>query len=94
MPRRCEVIETSDGLRMIVCSSGQSKPQKCTYCDRPSVALCDWPIGDGKTCDKPLCRIHAVKPIPTFGKPDTDDIDYCPDHYHLYKKDMLEIKYD
>jgi hypothetical protein len=36
--------------------------------------LCDYPVGNGKTCDKPMCAKHST----SGGK----DIDYCPDHKH------------
>ncbi len=28
------------------------------------------------------------------GKPETGDTDYCPEHYAMYKAQMLEIKKD
>jgi len=82
-----------DGTVMILCHSGsRPKPGKCAYCDRPHIALCDWLlIKEKRTCDKPLCKIHAMKPIPEFGK--VTDIDYCPDHYQQYKQQMLEVKH-
>lgn len=44
-------------------------------CGCVGAALCDYPVGEGKTCDRILCRDtpcgHHVGP----------DIDYCRDHY-------------
>jgi hypothetical protein len=38
----------------------------------PSTKLCDFPIGNGKTCDAPICDRHATGAGP--------DIDHCPVH--------------
>jgi hypothetical protein len=94
MPRYGERRVLPDGTVMFIYYSGpRMKPQKCYYCSRPHEFLCDWLlVTDKKTCDRPLCKVHAMKPIATFGKPETADIDYCPEHYQLYKKDMMEIK--
>lgn len=54
----------------IVCS----RPKKCSYCQNNSVALCDYPKSDGKTCDAPLCQMHRWHP-----KID-EDKDYCRIH--------------
>jgi hypothetical protein len=51
-------------------------------------------MGKGKTCDQPLCRRCAGHPIPEFGKPESAEIDYCPEHYGMYKARMLDIKKD
>ena len=95
MPRWCEERRMEDGSVMILCHSGNiPKPEKCDYCDRPHISLCDWIIEYGlenPTCDKKLCKIHAMKPIPEFGNPH-QDIDYCPEHYALYKKNLMEVK--
>jgi hypothetical protein len=31
----------------------------CRECAHESEFLCDYPVGDGKTCDAPLCDVHA-----------------------------------
>jgi hypothetical protein len=41
-------------------------------------SLCDWPIGDGKTCDLPLCDDHAR----AVGM----DRHMCPVHYPIWVK--------
>src|SRR3546814_12061600 len=30
----------------------------CTECAAPSDNLCDYPVGDGKPCDRQLCAVH------------------------------------
>ena len=69
----CQRVRLKDGSFMIVCSSGKKhKPQQCSYCWEDSVVLCDYPVADGKTCDKPCCRQHAR----VVG----ENMDYCQDH--------------
>ena len=44
------------GGKPIGFACGPRRPQsKCHYCSRPSSNLCDFPAGDGKTCDRPIC---------------------------------------
>lgn len=47
----------------------------CYRSDQFAVALCDWPMGDGKTCDIPLCERHRVSQ-----GGELQDIDFCPEH--------------
>lgn len=41
----------------IVCGNRQ----KCRDCGGVSRFLCDHPVGDGKTCDRPMCGEHATE---------------------------------
>lgn len=72
--------------------------QRCAYCFRPATILCDWLWLDGKgliedadcpsTCDKPLCKTHAVNQGTMFvcGKKGTiETTDYCPPHATQHK---------
>lgn len=47
--------------------------QHCAECGAVSDALCDFPVGDGKTCDRPLCEYCAKQVAP--------DIHYCAGHH-------------
>ena len=69
-----------------VCGSGI----KACGCGRYAEYLCDWPLGKGKTCDAPLCEIHAISQ--GFGRsnqlrlfdnaPDPKtEIHFCPTHH-------------
>jgi hypothetical protein len=49
-----------------------SRPKKCRWCAYHGSRLCDFPVGDGKTCDAPMCGKHARRI--------DDKTDYCPDH--------------
>ena len=40
--------------------------------------LCDFPVGNGKTCDRPVCEDHAYEVAP--------DIHYCAPHYNEWMK--------
>lgn len=84
----CEHLKmrTEDGreINAIVCMRGR-RPKFCSvgFCNKPSVALCDYPVerkGKRATCDSPMCEQHR-HPVP--GQPDTD---WCEGHYHLDKK--------
>ena len=46
---------------------------RCAYCNEKSTKLCDHPIGGGRTCDKPMCNLHATR----GSKPNTD---FCREH--------------
>lgn len=52
----CDRVRLPGGGTAIVCSSRKRK--RCE-CGRPATLLCDWKIGDGKTCDAPICTICA-----------------------------------
>ena len=57
---------------VIVCTRGRYIA-KCQVCKkRPHTKLCDFPRGDGRTCDKKLCDGCAV----VVNK----EPDYCPEH--------------
>ena len=47
----------------------------CSLCGRVADHLCDYPMGDGKTCDARLCVDHRRQ----MGG-DAQDIDFCPAH--------------
>jgi hypothetical protein len=71
----CERIQLPNGGFAIICRGGHRSKirRKCSAnCGRWSSKLCDWPTGNGKTCDRPLCDECAVK----GGR----EIDFCPSH--------------
>jgi hypothetical protein len=78
MPRTGFWMKMPDGSPVHVYGDfPTSKP--CAVCGRSGGFLCDFPTGKGtKTCDRSLCRQHAIK------RPAVDgDIDYCPEHAKL-----------
>lgn len=48
----------------------------CTECAAPGENLCDYPVGDGKTCDRSLCDEHS--------KGVAADTHYCRDHWIMW----------
>lgn len=78
----CQVIhgQTGDGgeFTAFVCSRGRGRRSNMGLClvngcATPAEVLCDWPVGQGKTCDRKLCRRCAKR----VG----DNLDYCPGHW-------------
>ena len=68
----CEMHTMKDGTRLILCSRGRQERVKCAFCGRPATFYCDYSIGNGKTCDKPICR----KCRTAIGV----ELDVCPHH--------------
>jgi hypothetical protein len=56
---------------MVICSRGQKRPPKCSWCANVSTKLCDYPVSRGRTCDAPMCDAHAKK--------QGANLDTCPD---------------
>ena len=69
----CEVVRWGDGA-VILCGRSRRKAPKCwvAHCKFSSTKECDWPLGDGKTCDRHICDGHADEVGP--------DRHYCPAH--------------
>lgn len=63
----------SAGQTMFVC--GDLGPH-CAQCAAASEVLCDYPVGEGLTCDRSLCQTHAV----TVG----EDLHYCSAHHAMW----------
>ena len=66
------IIDLPNGGRAFVCVRGPHRNKVCSVCRGPGDKLCDFPLGGGKTCDKPLCSRCAVHTEP--------DTDVCPSH--------------
>lgn len=60
----------SKGRRGFIC--GDLGPH-CTNCGTVGDVLCDYPVGDGKTCDRQICQgcAHLIGP----------DLHYCIPHF-------------
>lgn len=48
----------------------------CTDCAAIGDLLCDYPVGDGKTCDRPMCEDHGAE----IGF----DLHYCHAHHAMW----------
>lgn len=73
----CSRRKLKDGGIMIICGPGVTH-SPCRECGYDSDFLCDFPVGEGKTCDANLCRDHAHEVAP--------GIHYCPSHFQEWKK--------
>lgn len=66
----CYVLHDRDGKPLgYIC--GELGPH-CGCCGGVSEFMCDYPVGDSKTCDRHLCEFHATEVAP--------DVHYCPGH--------------
>ncbi len=54
----CHHVKLPGGATAIVC--GPKPRAKRCKCGKPATLLCDWKIGDGKTCDDPICPNCAL----------------------------------
>lgn len=51
--------------------------QHCVDCGDVGTNLCDFPVGDGKTCDRAICDFHAHEVAP--------NVHYCDAHHAEWK---------
>lgn len=77
----------ADGVQGILCGVRAPRPALCSQkalvrrsrwpgtppdrCPFPAVALCDYPLGNGKTCSAKICGEHRMK---------AGQLDHCPAH--------------
>lgn len=50
----------------------------CADCAALGIFLCDYPVGEGKTCDRPICEDHANEVAP--------EVHYCQGHMKLWQE--------
>ena len=60
-----------------VMTCGTAPLEPICSCGYVADYLCDWPVGDGKTCDLPLCEVCAHE----IG----DDKHACEIHWHEFQ---------
>ena len=68
----CAVIRLKDDRKMIMCGKGVTR-EPCRECGCEAEFLCDYPVGNDKTCDAKLCWKHAHEVSP--------GIHYCESHF-------------
>ncbi len=84
----CEWLKTADGAVIHINRGRSRKKLQCKFCrvTYTEGKLCDFPVGQGKTCDAQMCDRCAS----TIGRQSTDvgngmrklndTIDVCPIH--------------
>ncbi|MDQ1344853.1 MAG: hypothetical protein QG586_383 [Pseudomonadota bacterium] len=68
-------MKTNEETPLWICGAGE--PEHVCSCGFVSDLLCDYPMGDGKTCDLPLCS--------TCAKQIGEDKHLCEIHWHEWK---------
>jgi hypothetical protein len=74
----CQRIRVAGSLAWLCGDFEDDDNNPCSECGIMAAIICDFPIGDDKTCDRLLCKECAVKI--------RGDIDYCPSHAKEYGK--------
>lgn len=69
----CYLERMADGGTMFLC--GDLGPP--CHCGAVGGFLCDYPVGEGRTCDVALCASHAYEVAP--------EIHYCAGHLTLWE---------
>ncbi len=71
----CYRVPMKDGGHMVMCGD---LGDHCSNenCSDVSGFLCDYPVGEGKTCDLPLCASHAYEIAP--------NLHYCAAHFAMW----------
>lgn len=74
----CTRVRLPNGLKAIVCSSGQLPLRHPCACGKAAPFQCDWKLGGRKTCDRYICARHAQEVGP--------DKHLCPEHQVAYRQ--------
>ncbi len=69
----CYHMTDKHGARIHICGDLGAH---CSDCAWLAEVLCDYPVGDDKTCDRSLCRGHA--------KEIGENVHYCKVHYEMW----------
>lgn len=68
----CKWIQLDDGTTVHLKLSNPRRT-KCRFCKKWwGSRLCDFPLGNGRTCDAPMCPACATRT--------GEDADLCPNH--------------
>ncbi|WP_432262812.1 hypothetical protein [Cupriavidus sp. TMH.W2] len=71
----CEAKSRSAGQTFFICGE---LGQHCADCAAVGAFLCDYPVGEGKTCDRPMCADHAHE----IGH----ELHYCAAHHQMWRE--------
>jgi len=70
----CRAKEGTAGQTVFICGD---LGDHCADCSALGEFLCDFPVGDGKTCDRPICEEHAHEIAP--------ELHYCDAHLKMWQ---------
>ncbi|CAG9184416.1 hypothetical protein [Cupriavidus pampae] len=70
----CTAKNRTAGQNSFLC--GELGPH-CADCADVGAYLCDYPVGDGKTCDRSMCDSHAHEIA--------HELHYCDAHYKMWE---------
>lgn len=79
---RCIVEESAEGNLRFFCYS--EPVPVCADCPGPGDYLCDYPVGEDKTCDRQMCEVHAHQIA--------EEVHYCDAHFEMWQKFVTEGK--
>jgi hypothetical protein len=71
----CIICKNANDETVFICGE-KIKPDPCRDCNCEADYLCDYPVGNDKTCDARLCKTHAAEIAP--------NIHYCNYHYKKF----------
>ena len=74
----CNITKTRDGEKLFMCGEKMLQLDVCADCRYVADILCDYPVGDGLTCDRNLCADCAVEVAP--------NLHYCKPHFEMWKQ--------
>lgn len=69
----CAIKNRAAGDKVTICGDLGAH---CHRCAGVGELLCDFPVGDGKTCDAAMCEQHAHEIGP--------ELHYCQAHYQMW----------
>lgn len=70
----CRAKSRDTGQTMFLCGEFGAH---CADCAAVGDLLCDFPVAEGKTCDRPMCDDHAREIGP--------NLHYCEAHYQMWQ---------
>lgn len=73
----CRTQKRPDSSIMWMCGDAFDNTDVCRICGHIAEKLCDYPVGNDKTCDSALCHDHTINI--------KGEIDYCPEHAGEYR---------
>lgn len=78
---QCARVRMLDGTVAIV-SGNFPRLVTCRTCGIVAAYLCDWRLPGGKTCDAPICGVHAFEAEP--------EKHLCPRHQLAYRAWLVQ----